>query len=78
MSDEINAPTKDQIEKRAYELCLARGCAPGKELDDWLGAEAALRLEMVTRDSPVSDLKPPVDVPTAPRKRARKRAGGLA
>ena len=30
---------KDHIRKRAYELYLARGSAPGRPLDDWLQAE---------------------------------------
>lgn len=46
MAAEVRVPAKEQIEKRAYELYLARGCEPGKELDDWLAAEAELKLEM--------------------------------
>ena len=42
---EIALPTKEQIEKRAYELYLARGCEPGKAVDDWLSAERELMLE---------------------------------
>jgi len=33
---------EDQIRKRAYELYLARGCAPGGEVQDWLQAEAEI------------------------------------
>jgi hypothetical protein len=36
------APSKEQIARRAYEIYLARGEAPGKELKDWLQAEAEL------------------------------------
>ena len=30
---------REQIETRAHEIYLARGCEPGHELDDWLQAE---------------------------------------
>ena len=33
---------RDRIAQRAYELYLARGCAEGRELDDWLCAEQEL------------------------------------
>lgn len=33
---------RDRIAQRAYELYLARGCAEGRELDDWLCAEREL------------------------------------
>jgi hypothetical protein len=74
MPDDINTPTKEQIEIRAYELYLARGSEPGRELDDWLEAEAALRIEIITRDSVLNELKPAAAIPPAPRKRSRKRA----
>jgi hypothetical protein len=32
----------DQIRGRAYEVYLARGAQPGRELDDWLQAEREL------------------------------------
>jgi hypothetical protein len=31
--------TQEKIARRAYEIFLARGKRPGKELDDWLQAE---------------------------------------
>lgn len=37
-----DAPTHQRIEKRAYELYLARGGQPGNEQDDWLRAEREL------------------------------------
>lgn len=46
MSKNIRSATREQIEQRAYELYLARGCEPGKELDDWLAAETELMLEI--------------------------------
>jgi hypothetical protein len=33
------------IERRAYELYCARGCADGHDLDDWLAAEKELLAE---------------------------------
>jgi hypothetical protein len=35
-------PTDAAIAKRAYEISLQRGSAPGHEMDDWLQAEAEL------------------------------------
>ena len=35
--------TGEEIHQRAYEIYLARGAAPGFELDDWLQAERELR-----------------------------------
>ena len=35
--------TDDKIRQRAYEIFLARDCALGHELDDWLQAERELR-----------------------------------
>lgn len=39
-------PTKEQIEKRAYEIYLARGCEDGDAVDDWLAAEMQVLFEM--------------------------------
>jgi uncharacterized protein YndB with AHSA1/START domain len=36
------APTRDQIARRAYEIYLARGEAPGNAQSDWLEAEKEL------------------------------------
>ena len=41
---ESAAPSEDAVRMRAYELYLARGGAPGHELDDWLSAERALQV----------------------------------
>jgi len=35
----------EDIRKRAYEIYLARGGAPGRELDDWLQAEQEILRE---------------------------------
>jgi hypothetical protein len=34
-----SAPSHDAIARRPYEIYLARGGAPGRDLDDWLQAE---------------------------------------
>jgi hypothetical protein len=36
-------PTKDQIEKRAYEIYLARGSQDGNDISDWLVAEMEIK-----------------------------------
>jgi len=39
---ERKVPTAEQIEQRAYELYLERGCEDGHDLADWLAAEKEL------------------------------------
>lgn len=38
-----DVPTRDQIQLRAYELYLKRGGEDGRDVEDWLTAEAELR-----------------------------------
>jgi len=38
----INAPSEEQIRRRAFELYVERGRQPGHELEDWLQAEFEL------------------------------------
>jgi hypothetical protein len=38
------APTVDQIAQRAYFRFVERGRTPGHEVEDWLAAEAELKL----------------------------------
>jgi hypothetical protein len=38
--------SEEQIRRRAYELYLQRGDAPGDELQDWLRAEIELRSQL--------------------------------
>jgi hypothetical protein len=40
--NEGKLPTVDQIELRAYELYLERGCEDGRDLENWLAAEREL------------------------------------
>jgi hypothetical protein len=35
-------PSYDHIATRAYEIYIARGAEPGRDLDDWLEAERQL------------------------------------
>jgi hypothetical protein len=37
-----NAPSLEEICLRAYELHLEKGCAHGRDLEDWLQAEREL------------------------------------
>jgi hypothetical protein len=37
------APTHEEIRRRAYEIYLERNGLPGDELDDWLRAERELQ-----------------------------------
>lgn len=36
-------PSDEEIRQRAYEIYLAKGGAPGNEVEDWLQAEHELR-----------------------------------
>jgi hypothetical protein len=35
-------PRREQIERRAYALFVSRGCQHGRDVEDWLAAEAKL------------------------------------
>jgi hypothetical protein len=37
-----HAPNHDEIRRRAYDIYLGRGGAPGHELEDWLQAESEI------------------------------------
>jgi len=37
-----HAPNHDEIRRRAYDIYLERGGAPGHELEDWLQAESEI------------------------------------
>jgi len=39
------APPPEEIRQRAQKIFMARGSAPGNELDDWLHAEQQLKKE---------------------------------
>jgi DUF2934 family protein len=40
---EAREPEPDAIARRAYEIYCERGCADGRDMDDWLQAENELR-----------------------------------
>ena len=44
MRPKIEPATKKQIEARAYELYLQRGCEHGHDVEDWLTAEKEVKL----------------------------------
>ena len=41
----LRSTREHEIRGRAYELYLARGAQPGRELEDWLQAERELTAE---------------------------------
>jgi hypothetical protein len=45
------APSFDQIQRRAYEIFLARGATHGDDIADWLMAEQELSAVTATVDS---------------------------
>ena len=44
--------TREMIEKKAYELFLARGGEHGADINDWLEAERQLRTEIAAPARP--------------------------
>ena len=42
-------PTPDEIARRAYEIFITRGEEHGRDVDDWLQAEAELLSESAAR-----------------------------
>jgi hypothetical protein len=77
-------PNEAAIAKRAYEISLQRGSAPGHEIDDWLQAEAELLAAQATPETTPAEARaasPPVAVPGRPApdlppRRDRERNGG--
>ena len=53
---EKRLPTKAQIAEQAYQIHLARGGAPGHEMDDWLQAEYELVQLPIRR---IAEMAPP-------------------
>ena len=54
-------PSKEAIERRAYEIYIERGSVEGREVEDWLAAEEELMAraeEVEAIREPVSDLRP--------------------
>jgi hypothetical protein len=42
-------PSEEEVRVRAYELFLARGCAHGADVADWLAAEHELKDRLAVR-----------------------------
>jgi DNA-binding NarL/FixJ family response regulator len=42
--NQTKEPKREQIQKRAYELFMERGCEQGRDVEDWLAAEQELRV----------------------------------
>ena len=45
--------SKEQIERRAYELYLESGCVDGRDVENWLTAEEELRKRCENLDFPL-------------------------
>jgi hypothetical protein len=57
MSDEKSKnPSREEIELRAYQIYVERGCEDGHDLEDWLAAE-----ELLTAAAESEILAPPMD-----------------
>jgi Protein of unknown function (DUF2934) len=48
MIETKNAPSQEDIARRAYDLYVERGSKPGKDIDDWVRAEKELGAEALT------------------------------
>jgi general secretion pathway protein A len=53
-------PTREQIERRAHQRYVERGCRSGNELADWLAAEKELAQFSSVQDNPAKTLSPDV------------------
>ncbi len=49
-------PSREEIERRAYEIYLERGGFHGQDLEDWLQAEREVR-EIATKKAPTGKAK---------------------
>ena len=76
------APNREEISRRAYEIFLQRGSVPGHETDDWLAAEAELTAEHARRagedDEPAAEIKPARGGAESPRRANGRRDPGSA
>lgn len=54
-------PSREAIERRAFEIYIERGCVEGNDVADWLAAEEELMAraeEVEAASEPASDLRP--------------------
>lgn len=68
-------PSETQIQQRAYELFLERGCEHGRDVEDWLEAEKELNelAEFRTGEAELaadSELLPELEEPILLRRQA--------
>ncbi len=71
-------PSETQIEERAYELYLERGCEHGRDIEDWLEAERELTelAELRTVETELAADEEPLPEPEEPV-RLKKRAAAV-
>ncbi|MGA7625127.1 MAG: DUF2934 domain-containing protein [Candidatus Acidiferrales bacterium] len=75
------APSREAIERRAYEIYLERGAAQGNDLSDWFAAEEELFVRPETTEVPD---KPPNDLheselrSTEPRQIAQRKSASAS
>ena len=74
-------PSETQIEQRAYELFLERGCEHGRDVEDWLEAERELaelaefragEAELAAEVEPLPELEEPIHLKTQAAAAARR------
>lgn len=74
-------PSEEQIEQRAYELYLERGCEHGRDIEDWLEAERELTelAELRTVETELAADEEPFPEPEEPiRLKKHAAVAGLA
>jgi general secretion pathway protein A len=59
-------PTREQIEQRAHQRFLERGCRSGDDLEDWLAAEKELVQFLSVQDKPAKTLSSDVQTERRP------------
>jgi hypothetical protein len=52
-----NRPSHEDIAKRAYEIFEESGCKPGRDIENWLAAEAQLLKAHKTQSQPSNGVK---------------------
>ena len=65
--------TRDMIERKAYELYLARGGEHGADVSDWLEAERQLRAQIEVAPRPSRSAAPATSRKVSANKTTRRR-----
>ncbi len=73
-------PSEAQIEQRAYELYLERGCEHGRDIEDWLEAERELTelAELSTAETELAADEEPFRESEEPALKKQAAAAGVA